>query len=91
MHRGHFKDALTLVDQALRVWNADRDVYLPGIGRTSLLKAKILFRMDENRTTTPLIFRQAASGWKPITGSKEVEDENLSEEHFDELVTFWSK
>lgn len=91
MRRGSFKGALALVDQALRVWNADRDVYLPEIARTSFLKAKILFRMEEDRTTSTLLFRQAASGWKSITGIKEIEYENLSEEHFDELVTFWSK
>lgn len=63
------------------------DVYLPEIARTSFLKAENPFRMDGNRTTSRLLFRQAASGWKSVTGSKEVESEKLSQEHFDGLVT----
>ena len=91
MRRGNFKDALSLVNQALLVWNADREVYLPEISRTSFLKAKILYRMDGDRAASTLLFRQAASGWKSVTRTKEVEYEKLTEEHFDDLVTFWSK
>lgn len=89
MRHGNFKDALALIDQALRVWNADRDVYLHEIARTSFLKAKILFHLEENSASRKSLFKQAASGWKLIT-SKEVDYKQLTEEHFDELVTVWS-
>ena len=42
MRHGNFKHALELVEQALFVWNADRNVYLPEIARTAFLKARIL-------------------------------------------------
>ena len=68
MRHGNFKYALELVEQALLVWNADRNVYLPETDRTAFLKAIILLRIGGDRAVSTSVFKQAASGWRSITG-----------------------
>lgn len=89
--RGDLDGALVLADQALRIWNVDREVYKPEITRTSYLKAKILRQKGEEHEKFSGLFKQATSSWKVLTGSRNIHSEDLTEEDFDQLVTFWSR
>lgn len=44
--------------------------------------------MGEDRAVSTSLFKQAASDWRSITASKEIDYENLSEEHNDDLSNF---
>ena len=79
-----------MVEQALKVWTPYKHVYGPEIARTTFLKAKI-FRMSRDDKEADFLFTQAAGSRKAITKVTNLNDKNLTEAHFDELVAFWSR
>lgn len=83
--------ALTLADQALRIWNRDQNVYTPEIARTSFLKAEIMLQKGGGQNEVSELFMQAETSWKALTRFKYIRSTSLSEDSFDDLVTFWSK
>ncbi|KAI0483545.1 P-loop containing nucleoside triphosphate hydrolase protein [Xylaria cf. heliscus] len=90
LRKGEFEEASKLVDHGLKVWNADVNTYAPEIARTTYLKAKILFAAGQEDEATRL-FKIATSSRRKITGDLTRKDKDLNEDHFDELVAFWSR
>ncbi|KAI9794810.1 MAG: hypothetical protein M1816_002938 [Peltula sp. TS41687] len=90
LRRGDSRNALILIDQALKVWGADRTIYKPEIARSSFLKAKILYHLGEEKKASELL-KEASTARRELKRSSKKQDGDLIEEDFDELVTFWSK
>ncbi|KAK1775513.1 tetratricopeptide repeat domain-containing protein [Copromyces sp. CBS 386.78] len=84
-------EALEFVGQALKVWSADAEKYRPEIARTFFLKAKVLSMLGQEAEAKELFEAAAALRSKiaKVAGKKTMEE--LTEEDFDELVTFWSR
>ncbi len=80
----------SLIEQALKVWNVDREVYRPEISRTTFLMAKVLYQMKDSRAATDAL-KEAADLRRKIKYAMPKRDRDLTEEDFDELVTFWSR
>jgi hypothetical protein len=78
------------VDQALEAWGSNEEAYRPELARTMFLRAKILWLLcdDDNAVN---VFNDAVRRRKILVPPPWKPDEELSEEDFDDLVTFWSK
>jgi hypothetical protein len=79
-----------LLDQALKVWNADESLFRNEIARTSFLKAKVLRRLGKDGLALTYHYK-ATTLRGHILKSSTVEDTDLVEDDFDRLVTFWSR
>ncbi|KAI9733663.1 MAG: hypothetical protein M1834_003265 [Cirrosporium novae-zelandiae] len=90
IRHGDFDTARILIDQALKVWGTERSLYTPEIARTSFLKAKLLYRIGDEEEASILV-RQAVALRNKIAPIPTKDYKMLTEESFDELVTFWSR
>ncbi|KAI5853292.1 hypothetical protein GGS23DRAFT_591200 [Durotheca rogersii] len=87
---GNHAQAIALIDQALKAWSVDTTVYAPEITRTTFLKGKVLLR--QNKDEAEQLIKIATRMRSEIIPSAMVkEDGGLTEEDFDEIVTFWSR
>ncbi|KAF2189239.1 tetratricopeptide repeat domain protein [Zopfia rhizophila CBS 207.26] len=84
-----FPSASILIDQALKIWNADAEIYKPEIARTTFLKAKMLRTMGDDASDE--YYNQASALRYEIIGNVEESGKHLEESDFDSLVTFWSR
>lgn len=82
--------ALTAINQALKVWTVDKVTYQPEIARTSFLKGKLLDKMGSHDEAVGW-FRDAFDLRRRLVPGDEKRIEGLEEDDFDELVTFWSR
>ncbi|KAJ5363978.1 uncharacterized protein N7496_009691 [Penicillium cataractarum] len=89
LRNGLLEDAIVFIDQALKNWSVDPEIYAPEIARTSFLKAKVLTEAGRENDAAKL-FQEGASMRHKITKVWR-DSKDLREEDFDELVTFWSK
>lgn len=80
----------TLIDQALKVWNADREIYKPEIARTTFLKSR-LHRSLGQEDRAALLWKESAKLRAEIVGLGTDVREELQKSDFDKLVTFWSR
>ena len=78
------------MDQALSVWNADKTAYEPEIGRTSFLKAKVMYGLGDEQGAMVML-KQAAAMLKSLSPQETKGYKDLTEQDFDALITFWSK
>ena len=90
LRNGKLDHALTLIERALKVWSADPEIYRPEIARTTLLKSQVLRQKEDPRDALPLM-RDAAAMRRSIPGQDPKDDDELMEDDFDQLVTFWSR
>ena len=79
-----------LVEQALKVWDSDREVYRPEMARTTFLKAKVLYEGNNLKSATET-FKEAANLRNKVKHAVAKSERDLVEEDFDNLVTFWSR
>lgn len=79
-----------LIDQALKVWSTNKQVYIPELARTTFLKARVLFQQKEDKSAS-VLFKEAVKLRNSIQNIKTKPDRELEEKDFDELVTFWSR
>ncbi|KIW74479.1 hypothetical protein Z517_12419 [Fonsecaea pedrosoi CBS 271.37] len=86
----HLEQAREVIDQALGIWGTHQATYRPELARSSFLKAKILHRAGAVDDASAL-FKYAAKSWRELSAGANKPDRDLTEEDFDELVTFWSK
>lgn len=88
--RSHrLEQAEALVEQALKVWSVDERIYQPEIARTTFLKSKVLRARGKDEEATEI-----ASIARTLGGSLRRDGSDageLTEEDFDQLVTFWSR
>lgn len=88
--RGHRLDqAEALVEQALKIWLVAEKVYQPEIARTTFLQSKILQAKGKIHEA-----EEANLIAKSLLGRlrrDSTEADGLTEEDFDQLVTFWSR
>ncbi len=89
LRNGLLEDAIVFIDQALKNWSVDLEIYAREIARTSFLKAEVLTEAGRENDAAKL-FQEAASMRHKITKVWR-DGKDLREEDFDELVTFWSK
>lgn len=89
IRHGELKAVRTLIDQALKVWSTNEQVYKPELARTSFLKARVLFQQGDKRALE--LFRDAVRLRTSIPKVKSKPDRDLEEKDFDDLVTFWSR
>lgn len=90
IRNGRLSEAIEFIDQALKVWSADAEKYRPETARTSFLKAKVLSLLGQEAEARDL-FHSAATLRSKVAKVPEKPVEDLTENDFDELVTFWSR
>ncbi|KAK3935064.1 tetratricopeptide repeat domain-protein [Diplogelasinospora grovesii] len=82
--------SLTLIDQALKVYNLRETVYLPELARTTFLKARLAMQAGDVQGATDL-FKQAKEMRSRIPHAPAKPDASLREADFDQVVTFFSR
>lgn len=90
LRNGKLEQALKLIEQALKVWAADPEIYRPETARTTFLKSKVLRKKGDAEVALSLL-RDAATIRKTILGNDPKDGDELTEDDFDQLVTFWSR
>lgn len=90
LRNGKLEQALTLIEQALKVWLVDPEVYRQEIARTTFLKSKVLRQKGDSGAALSHM-RDAAAIRGSIMGQDTKDDDELTEDDFDRLVTFWSR
>ncbi|KAI1126193.1 P-loop containing nucleoside triphosphate hydrolase protein [Nemania abortiva] len=88
---GRLDEAISLVDQALDIWNHDAEFHIPERARSTFTKSKALRKMGGQIKEAQALSRRAATLWESFTGEPHVEDRVLDDEDFDKIVMFWSR
>ncbi|KAF7509241.1 hypothetical protein GJ744_008301 [Endocarpon pusillum] len=63
----HYKDAMSMIDQALLIWGLDPKVYQPEIARTNFLKGQLLTTLGKHEKAEKLI-EKATTFWSATVG-----------------------
>lgn len=79
-----------MINEALRSWSYDVDVYLPELARTSFLKARLLEKMGKDQTAN-LTYKVAGQLKAEVVPSDKRDVKSLAMKDFDEIVTFWTR
>ncbi|KAJ5552502.1 hypothetical protein N7494_001880 [Penicillium frequentans] len=85
-----YEEAIRFIQQALKNWSIDPEIYAREIARTSYLKVKVLSEAGFVDEATKLL-REAVSMRNQITRVMDRDGRDLREKDFDELVIFWSR
>lgn len=80
----------TTINDALKVWSYDSDVYKPELARTTFLKKELLDKLG--RTQEAAVAMKVACRLRKDLVPQDTRDPSaLKSEDFDKLVTFWSR
>lgn len=91
MRRNDTNNARTLIDQALRVYGLNEDVYLPELARTTFLKAKLEMQIGNEVEATNKLKVAAGMLARVIPPPEMKPLHSLTEADFDATLTFYSR
>ncbi|KAK5451987.1 hypothetical protein LTS15_007710 [Exophiala xenobiotica] len=90
LRKGELKQARKLIDQALKVWNAEKSIYRNEIARTTFLKACLLSEMNVKQAAQEALDK-ATDLYAQLRPKSSKSSAALGESDYDQLVCFWSR
>ena len=79
----------TMINQALKTWSIDSEIYKPELARTTFLKAQVMQTLGKEQKAT-VALKVACRFWYEIKKEKK-DPASMSLEDFDPLVPFFAR
>lgn len=80
----------TIINDALKIWSYDADVYKPELARTTFLKKTLLEKLGQTQKAA-VAMKVACRLRNELVPQDRRDPADLTAEDFDSLVTFWSR
>ncbi|KXX76299.1 putative UDP-N-acetylglucosamine--peptide N-acetylglucosaminyltransferase SEC [Madurella mycetomatis] len=87
---GRYDEAITMINEALRVWSYDAEVYKPELARTTFLKAHLLEQLGKTQKAN-VAFKVAARLRAEVAPKDKRDIRSLEPRDFDCMLAFWSR
>ncbi|KAI0100946.1 tetratricopeptide repeat domain-containing protein [Nemania sp. FL0031] len=85
-----YDEAITMINEALKIWDYDASVYKPELARTTFLKARLLEQLGETQKAN-IAFQAAQRLRDDVVPNDKRDVRSLEPEDFDCLLAFWSR